>query len=275
VLPVVHHEVRPGRWPYVTVCLIGLNLLAFVFELTLGARLVPFLQEWGVVPGRIQGAAGGHDVLTVGSAAFLHMGVLQVFGTMWFLWVFGDAVEDAFGPWLFLAVYLAGGFVGTVLSVAVAHASSLPVVGAGGAVSAVMAASLVLWPKARLKIPSILLFLYALLLLYQGLVLIGMPSLFLGGPVIFVLSVIAMFALTRRYGGFLAGLLNMTELPAWFVLGLFVSMLLFIGYLSVAGPGLVGPLGYAAYLGGFAAGALLAWLLPKHPILLADRPLLG
>ena len=275
MLPVVQHEVRPGRWPYVTVCLIGLNLLVFVFELTLGSRLVPFLQEWGVVPGRIRVGAGSHDVLTVGAAMFLHMGVLQVLGTMWFLWVFGDAVEDAFGPWLFLAVYFAGGLVGTVLFVAVAHASPLPVVGAGGAVSAVMAASLVLWPKARLKIPSILLFVYVLLLLYLGVVSVGVPSLILGGPVVFVLSVIAMFALTRRYGGFLAGLMNMTELPAWFVLGLFMSMLLFTGFLSVTGPGLVGALGYVAYLGGFAAGALLAWLLPKHPILLADRSLLG
>ena len=95
MLPVVQHEVRPGRWPYVTVCLIGLNLLVFVFELSLGSRLVPFLQEWGVVPGRIRVGAGGHDVLTVGAAMFLHMGVLQVLGTVWFLWVFGDAVEDA------------------------------------------------------------------------------------------------------------------------------------------------------------------------------------
>ena len=275
MLPVVQHEIRPGRWPYVTTCLIGLNLLVFVFELSLGARLVPFLQEWGVVPGRIHAAAGGHDVLTVGTAMFLHMGVLQVFGTMWFLWVFGDAVEDAFGRWLFLAVYLGGGLVGTIVCTAVAQASPLPVVGAGGAVSAVMAASLVLWPKARLRIPSILVFLYILLLLYQGLVLAGVPSLVLGGPLIFVLSVIAMIGLTRRYGGFLAGLLNMTELPAWFVLGLFVSMLLFTGFLSVAGPGLVGAIGYWAYLGGFATGAVLAWSLPKHPILLADRSLLG
>jgi membrane associated rhomboid family serine protease len=275
VLPVFQHDVRPGRWPYVTVCLIGLNLLVFVFELSLGARLVPFLQEWGVVPGRIHTAGGGHDVLTIGTAMFLHMGVLQMVGIMWFLWVFGDAVEDAFGRWLFLAVYLAGGLVGTVVSVAAARTSPLPAVGAGGAVSAVMAASLVLWPKARLKIPSILLFLYVLLLLYQALVFVGVPSLILGGPVIFVLSVIAMIGLSRRHGGFVAGLLTMTELPAWFVLVSFVSMVLFAGSLSVTGPGLIGAMGYWAYVGGFATGAALAWLLPKHPILLADRPLLG
>jgi membrane associated rhomboid family serine protease len=206
---------------------------------------------------------------------FLHMGVLQVFGTMWLLWVFGDAVEDAFGRWLFLAVYLLGGLAGTVAYIAVARTSPLPAVGAGGAVSAVMAASLVLWPKARLRIPSILLFLYVLLLLYQGLVFVGVPSLVLGGPVIFVLSVVAMIALTRRHGGFLAGLLTMTQLPAWFVLVLFVSMLLFTRSLSVVGPGLVGAMGFWAYFGGFTTGAVLAWLLPKHPVLLADRPLLG
>jgi membrane associated rhomboid family serine protease len=275
VLPVVRHDVRPGRWPSVTVCLIGLNLLVFVFELSLGTRLVEFLQRWGVVPGRIHAAAGGHDVLTIGTSMFLHMGVLQLVGTMWFFWVFGDAVEDAFGPLRYLVIYLAGGLAGSVVYLAAAQTSPLPVVGAGGAVCAVIAASLVLWPKARLRIPSILLFLYVLLLLYQGFVAVGVPSVILGGPVIFVLSVIAMIGLSRRHGGFLAGLLNMTELPAWLVLALFVSMLLFSSFLSVAGPGLVGPLGYWSYLGGFAAGAILARLLPKHPILLADRPLLG
>lgn len=275
MLPVVQHEVRTRRWPYVTMCLIGINLLVFVFELTVGARFVPFLQVWGVVPGRIHAEVTAHNLLTVGSSMFLHVGWLHVLGNMWFLFVFGDAVEDAFGHWWYLGLYLVSGFFGTMLFVATSGLSASPVIGASGAVTGVMAASLVLWPRARLKIPSVLLFIYVMLLLYQGLVLIGIPSLVLGGPVFFVASVILMIGLSRRYGGFMMGLLSMVELPSWLVLGLFLSMQLFAGYLTVVNPAYAGAVGYLAHVGGFATGALLAWILPKHPILLADRPLLG
>ena len=275
MLPVVQHEVTTRRWPYVTVCLIGSNVLAFIFELTIGVRFVPFLQEWGVVPGRIHAEVTAHNLLTVGASMFLHVGWLHLLGNMWFLFVFGDAVEDAFGRWLYLAIYVVSGFFGTMLFVAASGGSPDPVIGASGAVSGVMAASLVLWPRARLKIPSVLLFIYVMLLLYQGFVLIGVPSLLLGGPVFFVLSVIVMIGLSRRSGSFLMGLISMVELPSWLVLGLYLSMQLFAGFLTVVAPAYAGAVGYWAHLGGFATGALLAWILPKHPILLADRPLLG
>ncbi len=275
MLPVVSHEVKTGRWPYVTVCLIGLNVIAFAFEASVGIRFVPFLQEWGVVPGRIQAEITTHNVFTVGSSMFLHVGFVHLLGNMWFLYVFGDAVEDAFGPWWYLGLYLASGFFGTMAFVATAGASPLPVIGASGAVSGVMAASLVLWPRARLKTPGVLLLLFVLGLCYEILIVTGVPGFLLGGPFLFIVGVIGLLLLTRTAGGFFAGLFHLVAIPAWAVLGLYVSLQLFSGLLVVVNPAYAGAVGYWAHIGGFAGGAILAWVFPKHPHLLADRPLLG
>jgi len=275
VLPVVSHEVHTRRWPYVTVGLIGLNVVAFAFEATVGTRFVPFLQEWGVVPGRIQAEITVHSLFTVGSSMFLHVGFVHLPGNMWFLYVFGDAVEGAFGPWWYLGLYLVSGFFGTMAFVATAGASPLPVIGASGAVSGVMAASLVLWPKARLKTPGIFLLLFILGLFYQLLIAAEIPSPLLGGPFLFIVGVIGTVLLTRSAGSLFAGLFHLVAIPAWAVLGLYVSLQLFSGLLVVVNPAHAGAVGYWAHSGGFAGGATLAWVFPKHPHLLADRPLLG
>lgn len=275
MLPVVSHEVKTRRWPYVTICLIGINLLVFVFETTVGVRFVPFLQVWGVVPARIHTEITVHNLLTVETSTFLHVGWVHVLGNMWFLYVFGDAVEDAFGRWWFLAIYLLSGFFGTMTFVATAQTSPIPAIGASGAVSGIMAASLVLWPKARLKTPAILLLLFVLLLTYEFLAAIGLPPLLLGGPVLFVISVLSVVLMSRNAGSFVSGLLRMVAIPSWLVLGIYVSMQLFSGMLVVVNPALGGAVGYWAHIGGFASGALLAWVFPKHPKLLADRPLLA
>ena len=96
MLPVTGHEVRTSSWPYVTVCLIGLNILVFAFEVTMGARFVPFLQQWGLVPGRVQAEVTMHNILTMGTSTFLHVSLIHLLGNMWFLFVFGDAVEHNF-----------------------------------------------------------------------------------------------------------------------------------------------------------------------------------
>ena len=68
MLPVVSHEVKTGRWPHVTVCLIGLNLIVFAFEATIGVRFVPFLQEWGLVPARVNAEITSHNLVTLGTS---------------------------------------------------------------------------------------------------------------------------------------------------------------------------------------------------------------
>jgi membrane associated rhomboid family serine protease len=280
MLPVYSHEAKTYRWPYATVTLIGVNVLAFVFELSVGARFVPFLQEWGLVPARVNAEVTVHNVLTLVTAMFLHVGWIHLIGNMWFLFVFGDAVEDAFGWRWFLAIYLLSGFFANIAFMVGTSGSSIPAIGASGAIAGVMGASLALWPTARLKIPTILLWLWAFYVCFEVLSALGTPSILLGGSVIFVLSMmgsVVWYAVSRqRKTGqtFVFTLLVAVRLPAWAVLGFFFLTNLWSGALSVVNPAYGGAVGWWAHIGGFVAGALLAKLFPKHPIVLTKRAVL-
>jgi membrane associated rhomboid family serine protease len=281
MLPVYSHEARTYRWPYATVTLIGINVLAFVFELSVGARFVPFLQEWGLVPARVNAEVTSHNLLTLVTAMFLHVGWIHLLGNMWFLFVFGDAVEDAFGWCWFVAIYLVSGFFANIAFMAATSSSSIPAIGASGAIAGVMGASLVLWPTARLKIFTILLMAWAFYLCYEVLVAVGTPSIVLGGSVLFVLSMIGSavwYAVGRQRKtgqSFVYTLFVAVTLPAWVVLGLFFLTNLWSGALSVVSPAYGGAVGWWAHIGGFVAGAVLAKLFPKRPIVLANRAVLG
>ena len=140
------------------------------------------------------------------TSLFLHVSVIHVVTNMWFLYVFADAVEDALGHWWFLALYLLAGFFGGMAFIATSSSLPIPAVGASGAIAGVMAASLVMWPRARLKAPGILLLLFTLSIVYSVLQAIGVPTLFLGGPVLFVLGCLMIVFFTRQGGSFLVGL---------------------------------------------------------------------
>ena len=115
-------ESKTRRWPYATAALIGANLLVFLFELSLGPRFAPFLQQWGLVPARVSNEVGVHNVLTIVTSLFLHIGWLQVLANLWFLWVFGDAVEDTFGWRWFVAIYVLSGLFANIAFAATALA---------------------------------------------------------------------------------------------------------------------------------------------------------
>jgi membrane associated rhomboid family serine protease len=277
MLPVYSHEAKTYRWPHATVALIGINVLVFLFELSVGVRFVPFLQEWGLVPARVNAEVTTHNMLTLVTAMFLHVGWIHLIGNMWFLFVFGDAVEDAFGWRWFVAIYLLSGFFANIAFMVATSGSSLPAVGASGAIAGVMGASLVLWPTARLKIFAVFLFLWIFYVVYELLVLVGTPSILLGGSVLFVLSSLASlvwYAVRRgrKTGqGFASTLLIAVSLPAWVVLGLFFLTNLWSGALSVVSPAYGGAVGWWAHIGGFVAGAVFAKLFPRQPIVLRKR----
>jgi membrane associated rhomboid family serine protease len=271
MLPVVSHEVRTRQWPLVTVCLVGLNLLVFLFELSVGPRFVPFLQDWGLVPARVNAEVTLHNVATVVSSLFLHVSVIHLLANMWFLFVFGDAVEAALGRWWYLGLYLLSGFFGGMAILATSGGSPLPVVGASGAVSGVMAASLVLWPRARLRVPGALLLLFLLALLYALLRRAGVSGAALVVPLAFSLLLI-LAALTYAAGGLLVGLVHGVQLPAVVVLGLYFGLQVFNGLLALVNPDYGGSVGWWAHIGGFLAGGVLAFVVPREPRALADRP---
>jgi len=134
--------------PVVTYALIALNVLVFFLELSGGES---FIQQWSVVPRRlIQNPSG--DFITIFSSMFMHGGWLHLGGNMLYLWIFGDNVEDRFGHAKFTLFYLLCGIAATIAQVAFSTSSSVPNLGASGAIAGVLAAYLILFPKGSVRV---------------------------------------------------------------------------------------------------------------------------
>jgi membrane associated rhomboid family serine protease len=137
-------DVIPSRTtPYVTVTIILLNAVAWFFELSIPRDILPqFLQVYGVVP-------ADFHLATLGTSMFLHGSWSHVIGNMWYLWIFGDNVEDRLGHTRFVAFYLLCGGVAAFGHIAMNASSVLPTIGASGAIAGVMGAYFVLYPQSR------------------------------------------------------------------------------------------------------------------------------
>jgi membrane associated rhomboid family serine protease len=137
-------DVIPSRTtPYVTVTIIVLNTLAWLFELSLPhEELNQFLTVYGVVPAHFAWP-------TLITSMFLHAGWVHVIGNMWYLWIFGDNVEDSLGHGRFIVFYLLCGIVAAFGQILIQPDSTLPTIGASGAIAGVMGAYFVLYPQSR------------------------------------------------------------------------------------------------------------------------------
>ena len=167
-------DANPTRsTPVVTLALIAVCAIVFAYQfLVLGARgdaaLEAFVTEWGVVPADLVAAIGAGAVISLETATlvtsqFLHGGIFHIAGNLLFLWIFGNNVEDRFGRLAFLAFYLVGGVVAGLTQVAIDPTSTIPIVGASGAIAAVLGAYLVLFPRARVTTVIFLVFFYQLI----------------------------------------------------------------------------------------------------------------
>ena len=145
LIPLTDASRRPTRFPVVTAGIIALNALMFVFELAGGET---FVKNWSVVPADI--VAGRHWI-TILTAMFMHGSWSHIIGNMIFLWAFGPEVEDLMGRGRYLAFYLLGGLVAALAQVAAAPDSTVPNLGASGAIAAVMGAFLVTFPQDRIR----------------------------------------------------------------------------------------------------------------------------
>jgi membrane associated rhomboid family serine protease len=155
MFPIRDHNPSNGT-PFVTYALIALNVLVFLGyagTFTDEARLVAFFDQWALIPARL---TAGEDYATLITSMFLHGGLLHIAGNMLFLWIFGDNLEDAFGHIGFLVFYLACGVLAGLAQVWPAPESTVPMVGASGAIAGVMGAYLLLYPRARVDILVIL-----------------------------------------------------------------------------------------------------------------------
>jgi membrane associated rhomboid family serine protease len=143
--------------PLVTLLLIAVNVVVFVYELTLGSALPGFVQAYGLVPleittGRpLTAAAPSFVYLTLITSMFIHAGFLHIGGNMLFLWIFGDNVEDSLGHFLYLGFYFLCGIVAGLAQVAVSPLSTVPAIGASGAIAGVLAGYLLLFPHAVVR----------------------------------------------------------------------------------------------------------------------------
>ena len=134
--------------PVVTPILIGLNVLMFLLELSAGD---PFIVKWAFIPSDFA-ASPAASAVTIFTAMFMHGGWLHLFGNMLFLWIFGDNVEDRFGHLKFLMFYLLAGIAATFAQFALAPHSSVPNVGASGAIAGVLGAYILMFPQSRVKV---------------------------------------------------------------------------------------------------------------------------
>ncbi len=198
-----------SRTPYATLGLIGLNLVVYLYQLVLPApEETLFLFRYGAVPALITGEVPVPAILawppqpfSLVSSMFLHGGFLHLAGNMLYLWIFGNNIEDRLGPARFVLFYLLGGVLAGLAHVITNPASQLPMVGASGAIAAVLGAYFLLYPRANVVV-LIWLFFFVQLVRVPAVVVLGVWFLFQvlgsGGPGV---------AWMAHIGGFVIGLL--------------------------------------------------------------------
>jgi membrane associated rhomboid family serine protease len=236
MIPIPLRDENPTRrTPIVTIAIIVVNVLCWLWELQRGVALSTL--DYGVIPAwLLHGIRDGmidlqgmgpvrlHQEVpqpfTVLTAMFMHGGWMHIIGNMWFLWIFGDNVEDEMGRLRYLLFYLVAGVAATMAQVFLTPQSTIPMVGASGAIAGALGAYIVLHPRARVRCLWIL--------------------------IIFITTI---------------------EVPAWLLLGVWFLSQFFIPM----GSGVA----WMAHVGGFVAGAILGPLLvrrlPARPEVL-DRP---
>jgi membrane associated rhomboid family serine protease len=150
MFPIRDHN-PSGRTPYVTIALIAINILVFLayFPSMTDFQLNGFFGQWGLVPARLTFGEGYETVLT---SMFLHGGWLHLAGNMLFLWIYGDNLEEEMGHVRFLLFYLAAGVAAAGLQAFADLQSTIPMVGASGAIAGVMGGYLLLFPRAKVDV---------------------------------------------------------------------------------------------------------------------------
>ncbi|MFN8524294.1 MAG: rhomboid family intramembrane serine protease [Chloroflexota bacterium] len=211
---------EPGprrRPPVVTFSLIAINVVVFIYELSLGAGVETLFNSAGVVPLEFAlnrdvppPAPGGLYLTTLLTSMFLHGGLLHVGSNMLYLWIFGDNVEDRLGHGQYLAFYMVCGLLASLAHIAFNWGARTPSVGASGAIAGVLAAYLVLFPQAVVRtllflgpfvvvrrVPALLMIgFWFVTQVFSGIAALGATEQTAGGGVAFWAHV----------GGFVAGL---------------------------------------------------------------------
>jgi membrane associated rhomboid family serine protease len=166
LVPLSDASRRPARIPAVTALIILVNCFGFVLELAGGDA---FVNTWSAIPAQI---VSGHQWITLITSMFMHGSWSHIIGNMIFLWAFGPQIEDAMGRWRYLVFYFAGGLVAMLAQVAADPHSTVPNLGASGAIAAVMGAFLITYPRDRIRSAWIF-FVFVRITFIPAVVLIG------------------------------------------------------------------------------------------------------
>src|SRR5574341_2565406 len=145
MIPLGDASRRPLRFPIVTTLLITANSLVFLIELAGGDT---FINRWSLIPADITAGQNWINILT---AMFMHAGWAHILGNMLFFWVFGPEIEDVMGPLRYLTFYLLSGLIATAAQILIDPTSTVPNLGASGAIAGVMGAFLITYPRDRIR----------------------------------------------------------------------------------------------------------------------------
>lgn len=203
VFPIGDENPRRENVPYVNTALVAINAIVFISMLTLSQpQLERFVYRFGTIPAQIFQGQGYYTLIT---SQFIHGGFLHIIGNLIFLWVFGDNIERALGHGLYVAFYLGAGVLAGLAHVFMNPASTIPSIGASGAIAAILGAYIILFPGRQIRVlvlvmttrvPAfIFLGVWAALQLFTGLASLGVPTVESGGV-----------AVWAHVGGFAVGL---------------------------------------------------------------------
>ncbi len=149
IFPIGDDQVRGGHRPTLSYMLIAANILVFIFQISLSEQGINgFLHQFGAVPSQI---LDGQNLPSLLTSMFLHGGYMHVFGNMLFLWVFADNIEAIIGTTRFGIFYIVGGLFAAAAHIASSPTSTVIMIGASGAIAAVMGAYLIMFPRSRVK----------------------------------------------------------------------------------------------------------------------------
>jgi rhomboid family protein len=182
VIPLSDASRRPNRFPIVTAAIIAINAVVFLLELAGGDA---FVTTWSLVPADI---VAGRHLITILTSMFMHGSVSHILGNMVFLWAFGPEIEDLMDRPRYLVFYLLGGLAATAAQVAAGPASTVPNLGASGAIAAVMGAFLVTYPRDRIR---------ALLVIFVFIRMTYIPAVLLVG-VWFLIQLVSLGAVVQQ-----------------------------------------------------------------------------
>lgn len=223
-------EKRLKKTPYVTFAIISINVLVFLYQLTMSPlQLNVFYSKYALFPAAItQEFFGGPRFsnpmllrpafLTIFTSMFIHGGLLHIFGNMLYFWVFGNNIEDTIGPLRFAIFYLISGVGAAAAHIASAPSAAIPTIGASGAIAGVLASYLIIYPRVR------------------------------------ILTIVPVFFF-----------ITLIRIPALLFVGLWFVLQALQGVTSLGSAAASSGIAWFAHIGGFLAGTILAFIfMPKQ-----------